>query len=276
MGTQATIWQQLQPDASQPTPLYLQLAQRLEAALLAGHWQSDQALPAERVISQQLKVSRVTARNALEVLIRKGLVNNRHGSGNYVTAHKPQPNPLAPTLPALARPAAQDTSQPIDGVAPAPGLLSFAQDIAARGYIHSAQWISQDTAPATQDEILRLALSPGAVVIRCKILHSANGVAMALEQTSFASHHAPPPLQGSVQASVQTHLHTHGIHIHRALQHIQAVPASQDAAQSLAVPQGSPLLQLTSVAYTASGQPITLTQRNCRSDYYSLVIELRN
>jgi GntR family transcriptional regulator len=272
MGTQATIWQQLQPDASQPTPLYLQLAQRLEAALLAGHWQSDQALPAERVISQQLKVSRVTARNALEVLIRKGVVNNRHGSGNYVTAHKPQPNPLAPTQPAIAQPAAQDTRQPTPAIVPAPGLLSFAQDIAARGYTHSAQWISQDTAPATQDEILRLALSPGAVVIRCKILHSANGVAMALEQTSFASHHAPPPLQGSVQ----THLHTHGIHIHRALQHIQAVSASQDIAQSLAVPQGSALLQLTSVAYTASGQPITLTQRTCRSDYYSLVIELRN
>jgi GntR family transcriptional regulator len=271
MGTQATIWQQLQPDASQPTPLYLQLAQRLEAALLAGHWQSDQALPAERVISQQLKVSRVTARNALEVLIRKGLVNNRHGSGNYVTAHKPQPNPLAPTLPAIAQ-TAQDTSQPMPAVAPAPGLLSFAQDIAARGYAHSTQWISQDTAPATQDEILRLALSPGAVVIRCQILHSANGVAMALEQTSFASHHAPPPLQDSVQ----THLHTHGIHLHRALQHIQAVPASQDTAQHLAVPLGSPLLQLTSVAYTASGQPITLTQRTCRNDYYSLVIELRN
>ena len=41
----------LRPDDTQPTPLYLQLARNLEAAIHAGQWKSEQALPSERALA---------------------------------------------------------------------------------------------------------------------------------------------------------------------------------------------------------------------------------
>jgi GntR family transcriptional regulator len=48
----------LRPDDKQSTPLYLQLARNLEAAIHAGQWKSEQALPSERALSEQLSISR--------------------------------------------------------------------------------------------------------------------------------------------------------------------------------------------------------------------------
>lgn len=44
----------LRPDDSQPTPLYLQLARNLEAAIHAGQWKAEQAMPSERNLSEML------------------------------------------------------------------------------------------------------------------------------------------------------------------------------------------------------------------------------
>ncbi|BCQ59599.1 hypothetical protein PBOI14_13490 [Pseudomonas sp. Boi14] len=71
----------LRPDDSQPTPLYLQLARNLEAAIHAGQWKAEQALPSERNLSELLGISRVTARKALEVLFEQGLIRRSQGSG---------------------------------------------------------------------------------------------------------------------------------------------------------------------------------------------------
>lgn len=75
----------LRPDDKQSTPLYLQLARKLEAAIHAGEWKSEQALPSERVLSEQLSISRVTARKALEVLFAQGLIRRSQGSGTFIT-----------------------------------------------------------------------------------------------------------------------------------------------------------------------------------------------
>jgi GntR family transcriptional regulator len=262
MGYPASLWPQLQPDANQSTPLYLQLATRIEAAIRAGHWQSDQALPAERMLSQQLQVSRVTARSALDVLIRKGLVHKRHGSGHYVL-------PLPPELPAA-------TAHPSAGQAAAPprAIRSFSQDIQDQGRTPGIVWLSQETVVASQDETMRLALSPGAMVARLRCLHTANGQAITLEQTSMASHHMPYPER--VQQAPEDYLTAQGHPVQRVLQHIRATAAQPDAAQHLQVPVGTPVLAITSVVYLDSGLPVSLIQRICRSDHHDIVIELRN
>ena len=51
----------LRPDDSQPTPLYLQLARNLEAAIHAGQWKAEQALPSERNLSELLGISRAVS-----------------------------------------------------------------------------------------------------------------------------------------------------------------------------------------------------------------------
>src|ERR1700730_18173235 len=46
------------------------------------------AIPSERQLSQDMKVSRLTIRAALDELVRDGYLDRRHGSGTYVTEPK--------------------------------------------------------------------------------------------------------------------------------------------------------------------------------------------
>ncbi len=68
-------------DVSAPTPLYLQLATKLTDAIRGGQWKAGEALPAERQLCERLQISRVTLRQAVDVLVEQCLVSRRQGAG---------------------------------------------------------------------------------------------------------------------------------------------------------------------------------------------------
>ena len=75
---------QFKPDPNEASPLYLQLAQKLAQAIREGQYKADEALPSERVLSESLDLSRVTARKAIDRLVEQGLIIRKRGSGNYI------------------------------------------------------------------------------------------------------------------------------------------------------------------------------------------------
>ncbi|RZL30127.1 MAG: GntR family transcriptional regulator, partial [Rubrivivax sp.] len=70
-------------DPNAASPLYMQLAQALAKAIRDGVFHADEALPSERVLAEQLELSRVTARKAIDRLVEQGLIIRKRGSGNY-------------------------------------------------------------------------------------------------------------------------------------------------------------------------------------------------
>src|SRR3954469_6917254 len=78
-------------DLNDNSPLYMQVGRKLIDDVRAGRYQVDQALPSERLLSEQLEVSRVTARKAIDQLVGQGLVVRRRGSGNYIAPRIEQP-----------------------------------------------------------------------------------------------------------------------------------------------------------------------------------------
>ena len=76
---------ELRPDPQGSAPLYLQLVERIAAAIACGRLRDGDALPPERVLCEQLAISRTTVRKALDELTARGLVESRHGSGNFVS-----------------------------------------------------------------------------------------------------------------------------------------------------------------------------------------------
>jgi GntR family transcriptional regulator len=82
---------EIHPDERSTVPLYLQLAQKIAQAIRAGSYQPDEALPSERMLSESLSLSRVTARKAIDQLVTQGLVVRRRGSGNYIAPRLEQP-----------------------------------------------------------------------------------------------------------------------------------------------------------------------------------------
>lgn len=233
------------PDLHAASPLYLQLAQQLAQAIREGRYQADEALPSERVLSESLQLSRVTARKAIDQLVAQGLVVRRRGSGNYISPRLEQP---------LTR------------------LTSFSEELHQRGFTPSSRWLSRKLGAAAPEEQLTLGLATGARVVRLQRLRLADGIVMAYETTVLPEAALPDPLQ--IGHSLYEALAQRGTAPVRALQHLRALNADPKLSAMLEVPDGQAVLFITRVGYLASGQPVELTHSYCRSDYYGFVVEL--
>ncbi len=237
---------ELKPSSNDASPLYLQLARRLGDAARNGRYQAHEALPSERLLSESLGVSRVTARKAIDLLVAQGLIVRRRGSGNYIAPHLEQP---------LSK------------------LTSFSEELHRRGFTPSSQWLDRAITPATPEEQLALALSPHARVARLERLRLADGVAMAYEMSVLPQNVLAHP--ESVEGSLYEFLTKIGQLPVRAVQHIRALNAPPRLAGQLGVPVGQAVLFITRTGYLATGQAVELTHSYCHSDYYDFVAEMR-
>lgn len=68
-------------DGSSADALWLQLHRQLVVQLQAGRWQPGQALPSERELAEQLKVSRITVKRSYDELRREGWLSSGSGRG---------------------------------------------------------------------------------------------------------------------------------------------------------------------------------------------------
>jgi len=234
------------PDPASDTPLYMQLANQLSDGIASGDWRANEALPSERVLSEMLTISRVTARKAIDMLCERGMLTRKRGSGTYITPKLEQP---------LSR------------------LTSFSEELSQRGFTAGSRWIQRDIGIAAPLELLSLGLSPNMPVARLKRLRTADDVVMAIETTTIPALYMPNPNQ--VTDSLYGYLEANGTIPMRALQHIRAVNANEEQARLANIPAGAAMLHITRVSYLDNGAAVELTHSYCRSDYYEFVAESR-
>ncbi|QGZ55420.1 GntR family transcriptional regulator [Paraburkholderia acidiphila] len=239
-------WRDLRPDPDNDTPLYLQLARKLSIAIHDNRWNAGEALPSERVLAESLGVSRITARKAIALLVEQGLIRRTQGAGSFITPRIEDP---------LSR------------------LTSFSEMLRQRGFTPSSRWLSREIQPASRDEVIQLGLSPAAAVTRLKRLRLADGIVMAVENSTFPAALIPDP--SAIGDSLYSFLEQRGLSIVRALQHFRAVNASEEIARQMSIAPNEALLLITRVGYTADQRAIELTDTYCRNDYYDFVAELR-
>ena len=67
-----------------PIPLYRQLADLLTAKIRQDEYTPGSRIPSEPKLADTYGIGRPTIRQALDVLVRKGLVTRKRGSGTYV------------------------------------------------------------------------------------------------------------------------------------------------------------------------------------------------
>ncbi|WP_300455261.1 GntR family transcriptional regulator [Desulfobacula sp.] len=67
-----------------PLPLYHQLADILTEQIRSGTYQPGDVIPSETRMARQFHIGRPTVRQAVEILVRKGLVERKRGSGTFV------------------------------------------------------------------------------------------------------------------------------------------------------------------------------------------------
>ena len=67
-----------------PLPLYHQLADILTEQIRSGVYSPGNAVPSETAIAKQYGIGRPTVRQAMDNLVRKGLLERKRGSGTFV------------------------------------------------------------------------------------------------------------------------------------------------------------------------------------------------
>ena len=107
-------------NGSGTAPLYRRLQERIKSAIESGDLKPQDALPGERDIAQALSVSRVTVRKALSGLVGAGLLEQRQGSGTFVSRKPPL------------------VEQPLSR------LTSFSEDMRLRGLETTSRWLVRE------------------------------------------------------------------------------------------------------------------------------------
>lgn len=237
----------LTADRNVATPLYLQLAQGLRHAISAGFVEGGEALPSERLLSEQTGASRVTIRRALEQLIAEGLIVRRHGSGTY----------LAPRI-----------------QQPGSELTGFSNDTQNRGAAPSSVWIMKTIALASEEEAHTLSLDIGAAVVRLARVRLANGEPLAIEEAVLSADLLPPI--DEIGDSLYAALARKNNRPVSGRQRLTASLATSIEAGLLSIKENSEVLRIERRTFRRDGTPVELTRSAYRGDRYEFVSELKD
>src|SRR5215207_5327304 len=71
--------------ARSPVPRYVQIADLFRQRIARGGWCAGTRVPSNEELMREFDVSRITIRQAVDVLARDGLLEARQGSGTFVT-----------------------------------------------------------------------------------------------------------------------------------------------------------------------------------------------
>ena len=232
-------------DERDHAPLYRQLQRSLREAIQNRVLGPDDALPAERDLADELGVSRITVRKALDGLVAEGLLTRRQGAGTFVAAR-----------------VEKSFSK----------LSSFTEDMISRGRTPHSAWLSKTMGQVTPEESLTLGLSPGTAVYRFNRIRYADDAPMALEYaTVLASCLAS---LDNVETSLYEALEKTGNRPVRALQRLRAVLLTAEQAKLLKAQERDAGLLVARVGYLKDGRAVEFSQSFYRGDIYDFVAEL--
>ncbi|PZO78713.1 MAG: GntR family transcriptional regulator [Mesorhizobium amorphae] len=226
-------------------PLYRRLVAAIEGPIRATQLRPGAVLPGERLIADELGLSRVTVRKAFAVLEEEGLLTRRHGFKTEVGAR------VEKSLSTLS---------------------SFSEDIRARGQEPGCIWISKQLARPFSHEMMALGITGSMNVVRMKRVRTADGVPIALEVATVPQ----PFLSGpdAVGHSLYEALAERGFMPQHALQRMQARAASEDDARHLECPAGSPVLVTERRCFLGDGRTVEFCETTYKGDVYDFVFEL--
>ncbi|MFZ5850325.1 MAG: GntR family transcriptional regulator [Actinomycetota bacterium] len=237
----------LQVDRSSPVPLYYQLAQQIEQAIERGELKPGERLATEVELADRHGLSRPTVRQAIQELVRKGLLVRRRGVGTLVVhGHLKRRVELSSLYDDLVRTNRRPTT---------------------RVLVHELWAAEADVAAA-------LGVPEGADVVHLQRLRYADTEPLALMRNWLPVELAPFSAEELEEHGLYEMLRRTGVHIRIASQRIGARAATVEEARLLGDRRGGPLLTMERTAYDDSGRAVELGRHVYRAQNYSFEVTL--
>jgi GntR family transcriptional regulator len=234
------------------TPAHAQIEERLAEAIDRGDLRPGDRLPAERELADRFGVSRMTLRQALQTLERRGLVRRAVGrrGGTFV-----------------AEPKIERQSS---------GLAGLTQELRRQGHRAGARVLSARAGPSGDRTATALGIEPGATVVQVVRLRLSDGEPLALERSLFPADRFPGLLDRDLEGSLYELLvRDYGERPSRSVERIEPVVASEAEGLELGVRPGSPLLLVERTAFGWDDRPFEYARDLFRGDRTRVVVESR-
>jgi GntR family transcriptional regulator len=235
----------------QEDALYLQIANKIAADIQEGRLRIGEKIASERALGETLGVSRMTVRQALHHLTRRGLLEARVGQGTFVT------HPLIE----------QKLST----------LTGFTEEMARKGHTSSSIVVVAETRKADDLTGSALKLPVNSLIHRLVRVRLVDGEPVAIETTEINAVLAPGllDLADFSKTSLYRILRENfEIVPTTGEQTLMATTADAATARSLDLTTGSPVLKLTRLTFDSKQRPFEFVRSYYRGDSFVMKVDL--
>jgi GntR family transcriptional regulator len=209
-----------------------------------------QHLPSERTLAERLNVARMTVRQALNRLSAEGLVYQRRGQGTFAAG------------PRLVH---------------SESLISFSDDMRARGLKPGARVVSASVHPAEAQLAARLQVREGAPVVHLVRVRTADDVPIALERPCLPADRFPGLDQADLNdVTLYEYLEqTWNVRAEYGEQKVSVLLPDPADADLLKIPPTLPCFLIERVSYDRTGHVVEGDWSLYRGDRYDLLMRVR-
>lgn len=234
-------------DRTSPVPLYFQLSQQLESAIERGRLVPGSLLGNEIELAGRLGLSRPTVRQAIQLLVDKGLLVRRRGVGTQVV-HSQVKRPLE--------------------------LSSLYDDLLAAGQRPTTRVLRNDTLPAEAGVAAALALPEGSPVQYVERLRFACDEPMAQLRNYLPDGLLTLETPQLEATGLYRMMRAAGITLHGARQSVGARASTADEAGRLTERAGAPLLTMQRTTFDSTGRAVEFGTHIYRASRYAFEFQL--
>jgi len=237
-------------DKNSFTPLYFQIYTQLLKSIQSGRLHPGDPLPSEEEITRACGVSRMTARQSLQMLKSQGLASRHRGQGSFVSQPRVE----------------KDIAH----------LCGFTAEMRALGMKASSRILEAKIVPASADVAAQLAIDIAAPVFILRRLRFAHGIPFAIEQATLPQAMFPgiEKVDFARRSLYQTMRERFAIRFSRADEVLEARSAKKDEAALLKIQPRASLLVIARVLWSADGRPVEAAHSIYRGDRYRAVLRI--
>ncbi|WP_105036148.1 GntR family transcriptional regulator [Cryobacterium aureum] len=232
---------------SGPIPLYFQVSQRIEKAILSGELPAGSRLENEVALGQRLGLSRPTVRRAIQEIVDKGLLVRRRGIGTQVVHGQ--------------------VTRKVE-------LTSLYDDLTNTHKVPSTHLLTLESQPADAKTAERLGVAEGNPTLHLRRVRLADDVPVAVMENWLPEEFIGIEPNDLVAHGLYQVLRSRGVTMRVARQHIGARKSTIEESALLEIEKNSALLTMDRTAFDNSGRAVEFGQHCYRPDLYSFEVTL--
>ncbi len=234
-------------DKKSPVPAYFQLKNILLDKIKSGEYAAGSLIPSERELSENLGISRMTVRQAINLLANEKFLVREKGKGTFVNELKFEQR----------------------------NIMSFSETVRRQGMVPSTKVLESTIETECFDVKEQLDLRPDQKVYRIKRLRLADTTPIAVEEVFIPENICPGIDKLDLTKSLYELLKTfYSIDISYIDNTIEAIKADKENRELLMLSSGIPVLQISGINYTKDGKKLFYESDVYRADKYNYSVRI--